>query len=85
MQPLRLAVAPRHALFVIAWTGLAVFGIAALAERVAAAGLAHPVKLRPHHVLRRAGGARVVRLAEQYKQLAPVSAPRRSRTVPRLS
>jgi glutamate synthase domain-containing protein 2 len=45
--------------------------LAALAELVAAAGLAHPADLRPHHFLRRAGGERVVSFAEQYEQLAP--------------
>ncbi|MFN6978049.1 MAG: FMN-binding glutamate synthase family protein [Gemmobacter sp.] len=43
----------------------------ALGELVAAAGLAHPADLRPHHFLRRAGVDRVISLAEQYEQLAP--------------
>lgn len=43
----------------------------ALAELVAAAGLAHPSDLRPHHFLRRASSDKVISLAEQYEQLAP--------------
>ncbi len=43
----------------------------ALAELVAAAGLAHPSELRPHHFLRRASSDRVISLADQYEQLAP--------------
>ncbi|MFN4203073.1 MAG: FMN-binding glutamate synthase family protein [Tabrizicola sp.] len=43
----------------------------ALAELVAAAGLAHPSELRPHHFLRRASSDKVISLAEQYEQLAP--------------
>lgn len=43
----------------------------ALAELVAAAGLAHPSDLKPHHFLRRASSDKVIALAEQYEQLAP--------------
>lgn len=43
----------------------------ALAELVAAAGLAQPGDLRPHHFLRRASADRVTSLAEQYEMLAP--------------
>jgi glutamate synthase domain-containing protein 2 len=43
----------------------------ALAELVAAAGLAQPSDLRPHHFLRRASSDKVISLAEQYEQLAP--------------
>lgn len=43
----------------------------ALAELVAAAGLSHPVELKPHHFLRRASSDKVISLAEQYGQLAP--------------
>jgi glutamate synthase domain-containing protein 2 len=43
----------------------------ALAELVAAAGLAHPSDLRPHHFLRRASSDKVISLAEQYEQLSP--------------
>ena len=45
--------------------------IHALAELVAAAGLAHPSDLRPHHFLRRLSADRVVSFAEQYEMLAP--------------
>ncbi len=55
----------------------------ALAELVAAAGLARPADLRPHHFLRRASSDKVISLAEQYEQLmpgqliaAPASSPR---------
>lgn len=43
----------------------------ALSELVAAAGLAHPGKLRPHHFQRRASADKVVSFAEHYEQLAP--------------
>ncbi|MGQ0610038.1 MAG: FMN-binding glutamate synthase family protein [Paracoccaceae bacterium] len=43
----------------------------ALSELVAAAGLAQPGDLRPHHFLRRASADRVTSLAEQYEMLAP--------------
>ena len=43
----------------------------ALAELVAAAGLAHPSGLRPHHFQRRASSDRVISLADQYEQIAP--------------
>lgn len=43
----------------------------ALAELVAAAGVAHPAELKPHHFLRRSSADRVISLAEQYEQLAP--------------
>lgn len=43
----------------------------ALAELVAAAGVAHPSELKPHHFLRRASSDKVISLAEQYEQLAP--------------
>jgi glutamate synthase domain-containing protein 2 len=45
--------------------------IHALSELVAAAGLAHPSDLRPHHFLRRLSADRVVSFAEQYEMLAP--------------
>ncbi len=45
--------------------------IHALAELVAAAGLAHPAELRPHHVLRRAGSERIASFAELYDHLLP--------------
>jgi hypothetical protein len=38
---------------------------------VAAAGLAHPRDLRPHHFQRRASSDKVISFAEQYEQLAP--------------
>ena len=41
----------------------------ALAELVAAAGLAHPAELRPHHFQRRASSDRVISFADQYEQL----------------
>ena len=43
----------------------------ALAELVAAAGLAHPQDLRPHHFQRRASSDKVISFAEQYEQLKP--------------
>lgn len=43
----------------------------ALAELVAAAGLAHPQELRPHHFQRRASSDKVISFAEQYEQLKP--------------
>lgn len=43
----------------------------ALAELVAAAGLAHPSDLRPHHFLRRTDADKVASFAELYAQLAP--------------
>jgi glutamate synthase domain-containing protein 2 len=43
----------------------------ALSELVAAAGLAHPGDLRPHHFQRRASSDKVISFAEQYEQLAP--------------
>ena len=43
----------------------------ALAELVAAAGLSHPLELRPHHFLRRVASDRVISFAEQYEMLAP--------------
>nr|WP_225026525.1 FMN-binding glutamate synthase family protein [Xinfangfangia pollutisoli] len=43
----------------------------ALAELTAAAGLAHPSDLRPHHFLRRTDSDRVLSFAELYEQLAP--------------
>ena len=43
----------------------------ALAELVAAAGLAHPSALQPHHFQRRASSDRVISLADQYEQVAP--------------
>jgi glutamate synthase domain-containing protein 2 len=43
----------------------------ALAELVAAAGLAHPGELKPHHFMRRAAADRVVTFAEQYRFLEP--------------
>ncbi len=43
----------------------------ALSELVAAAGLAQPGDLGPHHFLRRASADRVTSLAEQYEMLAP--------------
>jgi glutamate synthase domain-containing protein 2 len=43
----------------------------ALAELVAAAGLAHPGELQPHHFMRRAAADRVVTFAEQYRFLEP--------------
>lgn len=43
----------------------------ALSELVAAAGLAHPAELRPHHFQRRASSDRVISFAEQYEQLRP--------------
>ena len=42
----------------------------ALAELVAAAGLAHPSELRPHHFQRRASSDRVISFADQYEQVA---------------
>ena len=42
-----------------------------LAELVAAAGLAHPRQLGPHHFMRRAAPDRVVSFAEMYKFLRP--------------
>ena len=55
----------------------------ALTELVAAAGLAHPSALRPHHFLRRASSDRVISFAEQYELLVhgqllsdPSSSPR---------
>ena len=55
----------------------------ALAELVAAAGLAHPEDLRPHHFQRRASSDKVISFAEQYEQLKsgqlledPASSPR---------
>lgn len=44
--------------------------IHALSELVAAAGVAHPSALAPHHFRRRATADRVVSFAEQYEQLA---------------
>lgn len=43
----------------------------ALSELVAAAGLAHPSDLRPHHFLRRTDSDRVLSFAELYEQVAP--------------
>lgn len=43
----------------------------ALTELVAAAGLAHPAALRPHHFLRRASSDKVISFAEQYELLKP--------------
>jgi glutamate synthase domain-containing protein 2 len=43
----------------------------ALTELVAAAGLAHPSDLRPHHFLRRASSDRVISFAQQYAMLSP--------------
>ena len=43
----------------------------ALAELVAAAGLAHPSHLRPHHFLRRTDADKVKSFAQLYEQLAP--------------
>jgi glutamate synthase domain-containing protein 2 len=43
----------------------------ALSELVAAAGLAHPRDLRPHHFQRRASSDKVISFAEQYEHLAP--------------
>ena len=43
----------------------------ALSEIVAAAGLAHPRDLGPHHFMRRAAPDRVVSFAEMYRFLAP--------------
>jgi glutamate synthase domain-containing protein 2 len=43
----------------------------ALAELVAAAGLAHPQELGPHHFQRRASSDKVISFAEQYEQLKP--------------
>lgn len=43
----------------------------ALSELVAAAGLPHPNKLRPHHFQRRITSDKVVSFADQYEQLAP--------------
>jgi glutamate synthase domain-containing protein 2 len=43
----------------------------ALAELVAAAGLAHPSDLRPHHFLRRTDSDRVLSFAQLYEQLVP--------------
>ncbi len=54
----------------------------ALAELVAAAGLAHPSDLRPHHFQRRSSSDQVISFAKQYEQLTrgqllddPQSAP----------
>lgn len=41
----------------------------ALAELVAAAGLAHPADLRPHHFQRRSSSDQVISFAKQYEQL----------------
>jgi glutamate synthase domain-containing protein 2 len=43
----------------------------ALTELVAAAGLAHPAALRPHHFLRRASSDKVISFAAQYELLKP--------------
>jgi len=43
----------------------------ALSALVAAAGLAHPSDLRPHHFLRRTDSDRVLSFAELYEQVAP--------------
>jgi len=43
----------------------------ALSELVAAAGLAHPSDLRPHHFLRRTDSDRVCSFADIYEQIAP--------------
>ncbi len=43
----------------------------ALSELVAAAGVAHPSELRPHHFLRRTDSDRVLSFADLYEQLRP--------------
>jgi glutamate synthase domain-containing protein 2 len=43
----------------------------ALAELVAAAGLEHPLELKPHHFLKRTSSEKVVTYAEQYEMLEP--------------
>ena len=43
----------------------------ALAELVAAAGLAHPADLRPHHFLRRTDSDKVLSFADLYEHLSP--------------
>jgi glutamate synthase domain-containing protein 2 len=45
--------------------------VKALAELVAAAGLAHPRELRPQHFMRRAAADRIVTFAEIYRCLEP--------------